>query len=56
MTPDAEMCPALFLRQNQGGRTLKHAKTAPEAEKEDVRIQEFLDMIAKDEVLLYRKS
>ena len=46
MTPDAEMCPALFLRQNQGGRTLKHAKTAPVAEKEDVRIQEFLDMIA----------
>ena len=25
---------------------MKHAKTAPEAEKEDVRIQEFLDMIA----------
>ena len=46
MTPDAEMCPALFLRQNPGGRTLKHAKTAPVAEKEDVRIQEFLDMIA----------
>ena len=25
---------------------MKHAKTAPVAEKEDVRIQEFLDMIA----------
>lgn len=25
---------------------MKHAKTTPVAEKEDVRIQEFLDMIA----------
>ncbi len=42
MTPDAEMCPALFLRHHQGGRTFKHATTVGGGQ-EAVHIQDFLE-------------